>query len=172
MPLLCKHLTLRKTFTSSSASPRIEVACSTPGTIIDELVALDSTADGIQSVFDYTFSDKQLMAMESSSHPYLRNADGSLHIIPEDRRKLWRRNPPSGQCLGQMSRGLVANSADWAQANKAGLSLEHVMDAIAMAGFELVTSSTVQDVSGCLGNYAVEYIFHRASPLFSSCLVD
>ena len=164
MPLLCKHLVLRKSCTSSAPSPCIEIACSTPGTIFDELVALDSSADGMQSVFGYSLSDKQLMAAEACQS-YLRNADGSLRDVPDDHRKLWRRNAPCGLCPGTcLSRGLVASPGKWAQANKAGLSLEHVMDAIAMADFELVSSNTIQDSSGCLGNYVVEYIFRRAPP--------
>ena len=123
----------------------VRIRCGAAG-VIDELLALDTHTDDTQSVFGYIMTFEQLNRVRAQAH-------GSF---PAEDRKLWAR------CVG--GRCLVASASAWREVTAihqegSGTSLEHVMDALGEAGFELVSSHA-------RATYNVideKYIFRRAA---------
>ena len=134
----------------------VRIRCGTAG-VIDELIALDTHTDDTQSVFGYIMTSEQLnrvtaMVQELERRGVKRTADGSF---PAEDRKLWTRCV-DGRCL-------LASASAWREVTtiaKEGItSLEHVMDALGEAGFELVSSHA----RVTYGVDTEKYIFRRAA---------
>jgi hypothetical protein len=167
MPLISKHLMMvisKTPFTSTRGGlPAITISCSS-SKVIDELVAMDNGNDDMNAIFNVTFNDKQTknrMDIESRfqfkstqggiiSHPYHLNEDGM--VIQVKGESLWSRTKT----------GLHATAGAWLTANRAGLRLEHVMDALSMANYDLVASGKVNhDHIDEHMRILHEYIFRR-----------
>jgi hypothetical protein len=165
MPLISKHLmmVISKTPFSSTRGglPAITISCSS-SKVIDELVAMDNGNDDMNAIFNVTFNDKQTknrMDIESRfssgypsyyiRHPYHLNEDGM--VIQVKGESLWSRTKT----------GLHATAGAWLTANRAGLRLEHVMDALSMANYDLVASGKVNHDHIDDMRILHEYIFRR-----------
>jgi hypothetical protein len=148
------HLVVRQFNGCSWDETAVTVSCTAP-TVIDKLLALDSsTQDGLHSVFDFTFSDEQFGRVFSQDEARLngvkRNADGSFTMSD---RKLWCRSNASLH---------IATRTKWKEANNAGLRLEHIMDAIAEAGYKIVASYKTRDINA---SDSMNFIFEATHPI-------
>ena len=149
----------------------VTIRCSDPR-LIDALIALDTSRQGphTQSAFGYTITSEQVEMSKKEPCPFgvkplqtwmemrgiKRTTDRSFR---EEDRKLWVR-----ACGG---RTLNAYRSAWDVATKTdkedSISLEHVMDALAEAGFELVTSHSHSEYSNAANGMVAneKYIFRR-----------
>ena len=158
MPLVSTHVVLEVGTTDGYDG--ISISCS-DAKVLEELCALDTSTDGMKGVFDFTFSDVQMTAViaaEKMMSPnvakrYKRNADGGF-VFTEADLKIWKRND-AGTCL-------FASVEAWKYAQGLGLRVEHVMDALGMAHFDLVSSiAHGERLSQYQSNVVKEYIFRR-----------
>eukprot|EP00966_Prymnesium_polylepis_P176979 4098765-Prymnesium_polylepis.1 len=144
----CQHVTVELT------AEGVWIRCGA-ASVIDELIALDTSTDNTQSVFGYTMTSQQLDDVIDADMNFQgrvkRTADGSFR---EDDRKLWSR-------AGVDRGALYATSSVWnvvTRIDKRGsISLEQVMEALAEAGFELMSSHSSANHSWFLE----KYIFYR-----------
>ena len=167
MRLISKHIVM--VVDKVRTKPTVSISCSA-SSVMDKLVVVtDKTEAG---VFNFMFTDEQMKLRVKNERDLLweiKREDPSQRFVSEIdamtfrdvQRKLWTREAAGTR--------LYTKHEGWLSANRAGLRLEHVMDAIAMHDFDLVASSKTYNArfhkaNGFGGNYddaSHEYIFRR-----------
>jgi len=158
-------------------APALSISCSA-SSVIDKLVETCGTADTMEAgVFNFMLSDEHLKDRleigECTSYRhgtvlarYRTRKDGSV-VFQKDGSPGFRYVDCQFFNRADAGTRLYTTSEGWLAANRAGLRLENILDAIAAHGFVLISSSNTFNASNAsphnsyMDGFSHEYIFRR-----------